>query len=170
MMGWIMVVCWVLHLFPDFSLVHAVTNLTLPEFLEYWTDKVVIRLLSQQSEDRWHPSAGSYRSRMDLLRQTGIPQGEQFNVLQLCPGWPGITSGLTREKKEVEQFFKQVYPVLHSYNPNTFISLGEEARRQVVLQERAAEPVAVETAVVFVEPTLLQGLLKMKLSSGKLQF
>jgi hypothetical protein len=154
-MGWMMV-CWVMHLFPDYSLVYAATNLSLPQFLKDWTENVVIKLLTEPSDDMWHPSAGGYRSRKNMIPQARILSGERFDILRLCPGWPANTSNTTRDPKQAGKFFHQIYPVLRKFDPSTFITLSESAMKHVFLGERAVKPVLTERAVVIVEPTTNQ--------------
>ena len=120
-----MIVCWLLHIFPEFHMVGRVSGFSPLQLLAYWTENVVIKLLSESAVDGYHLNAGSYRSREDLLEHVGIGPEERFDVLRLCPSWPAFTSRKDPSPEEVSQYFLQVYPVLHRLDPDTFIAMEE---------------------------------------------
>jgi hypothetical protein len=137
-MGWLMVVCWAMHLFPDFSLIAAATAFSLPQFLDYWTEKVVKPLLVDRSENCRKPVPGEYSSREELIRQSGIPTSKEYDILRLCPGWPSITGGFIRDNRQAGQYLFEIYPVLREFDPQTFADLSESSMRRKFLGERPA--------------------------------
>jgi hypothetical protein len=124
-MGWLMIVSWLLHVFPEFPMVNRVTGFTPLQFLAYWTENIVVKLLLVSAVDGFLLNAGSYSSRRDLLEYVGIGQGEKFDVLRLCPDWPAFTSQKEPSPEEVSQYFLQVYPVLRRLDPDVFIAVEE---------------------------------------------
>jgi hypothetical protein len=124
-MGWLMVVSWLLHVFPEFHMVNRVTGFDPLRFIGYWTEKVVIKLLTVSATGGFLIYHGGYRSRQDLLEYVCIGEEEKFDVLRFCPDWPAFTVKKEPTAEEVSQYFLQIYPALRRLDPNVFIAMEE---------------------------------------------
>ncbi len=101
--AWLMVAAWVLHLFPDMTLVEHKTGWDALGFLHYWEEHVVKHLLVVGD---WRRMGGlNCQNREDLLAAAGIPSDNMFDVLRLCPDWPALTSGGLLHLHSVKRIF-----------------------------------------------------------------
>jgi len=153
-MAWLMVVVWVQHLFPDFSLVVAATGHSMAEFLNFWNEKVVKDLLVATSENGRSVQLGEFRSREELIRNARFSEAQRFDILRLCPTWPALTGGLARYLDSAGAFLYANYSVLRRFNPDVFVPLSFARMRTLFLKE---QPVVVPPAVRL-EPVERLGL------------
>jgi hypothetical protein len=144
-----MVAAWVLHLFPDMTLVAHTTGWDALGFLRYWEENVVKHLLVVGD---WRRMGGlNCQNREDLLGAAGIPSGKMFDVLRLCPDWPALTSGGPRHLHNTGAFFHKAYLTLRAHDPETWVMMSEEEMdKHFLLNHPLATSASVSTAP---EPT-----------------
>jgi hypothetical protein len=91
---WVLIVCWVMHVFPD---LHAVFKtsvaITAGDLIRWWVRRIIDeRVIELRSAPAWSPAT----TREEAVRSLGFSEALEDFFCHLTPRWPSIAAGGAR--------------------------------------------------------------------------
>jgi hypothetical protein len=116
---WVLVACWVFHMFPEFHVVASVTTATtVRELIVHWVDSFIDEYLTHIEKPAvWAPVTTRFEAVSLLLE--GSPRKQLF--LRLTPDWPAVTTGGCRFFHTARVWFADRLPGLIAADPDFWL-------------------------------------------------
>jgi hypothetical protein len=135
--AWVLLIMWILHIFPDGHAVSQVSTLTQRQLVSWWQTHVMETLVDSSAPIRpWQMR----ETRQEMMRCVMGTGEDGHTITELTPDWPSLSAGSARYNHTVRAFLIDRLPVLRSLDKAAWPILHPEQYHLVRFGRFRVEP------------------------------